>query len=119
MIRQNLTPQDALAVLKDLFATDPEAMRALVAYRVPCNSEMEAHPTAQVSGNPPRIGLLGVLNALFGTLGPEAGKLEGYGPIAGVFDEHGMLIDFNFTDPRMSHFKTDVARADRGRSGKS
>jgi hypothetical protein len=43
-----------------------------------------------------RVGLLGILNGLFGTL--PAGPKEGWGPIAAVFDDQGQLTGFNYTD---------------------
>lgn len=103
MIRQTLTPTEAISILKELVTADPEAMHALCEHRVPCNSVMEAHPSAQVAGHEGvvRIGMLGVLNALFGTMGPEAGRFENYGIIAAVYNAQGKLIDFQATDPAL------------------
>jgi hypothetical protein len=71
-------------------------MQALIAQRVPCNSALADHPTAQVAEHEGqvKIGLLGVLNALFGTLDDKAGKYAGWGIIAAEYDDDGMLVKF-------------------------
>jgi len=86
----------ALVLLNEMLALDPVATQALVETRVHCTTQLAAHPSIQVAGedNEPLVGLLGVLNGIFGTYGPEAGKLEGWGPIAAMFETDGTLIGF-------------------------
>jgi hypothetical protein len=78
------TLDDAIAVLNELVTADRDAMDALVERRVACNEKLVAHPTAQVrqTGDQNLIGLLGVLNAIFG-VDDEYGS----GVIAGFYDE--------------------------------
>ena len=111
MICQALSPDEAIAILNELLACDPRAMHALTEHRSPCNKALADHPTAQVvdQGGQPCIGLLGVLNALFGVLGPEAGRFEGYGIIQGVYNDQGKLIGFARTDPGLPDLKTRPA----------
>ena len=93
MIYDAISIRQAVAVLNDLVKTDRDAMRRLIQQRVPCNEAMLNHPTAQAlkinEGDEPTIGLLGVLNALFGI------DAEGWGPIAAVFDGMGTLESFS------------------------
>jgi hypothetical protein len=96
MIRKNLSPDEAIRILNDLAKCDPKAMYNLIEYRVPCNEALENHPEAQTFSS--TIGLLGVLNALFGAFGPEAGPKEGWGTIAACFDDDDNLIGFMLTD---------------------
>ena len=96
MINQALGPTTAVAILNELVTCDPVAMHALVEQRVPCNQALENHPTAQVGEHEGqvRIGLLGVLNALFGALDAKAGKFAGWGIIAAEYDDDGTLVKF-------------------------
>jgi hypothetical protein len=84
MIKEFITPQDAVDLLNEMLRLDPAAATALLNARVPCNQDVANHPTIQVrgygSGNP-SVGLLGVLNGMFGT---DDG---GAGPIGAVYDD--------------------------------
>lgn len=72
--------------LNEVAALDPGAMIALVSARVPCSGALLAHPSVQVAaGDPPRVGLLGILNGYAGTI--EGGTRDGWGPIAAIVDE--------------------------------
>lgn len=82
-LRETATIDDAIAFLNHLLKVDAEAIRALVETRVPCGEALTNHPTVQVQAHgsePPSVGLLGLLNGLFGT------EPDGGGPIAAVFD---------------------------------
>lgn len=93
----------AIDILNEMLALDPTATHLLVETRVPCNDQLEQHPSIQIggeAGSPTVVGVLGVLNGIFGTYGAEAGRLEGYGPIAAMFDDHMQLVGFKRTcDP--------------------
>jgi hypothetical protein len=102
MIRQALSPAEAVRILNELVVCDAQALQTLVEHRVTCNVALADHPEAQVGKTDGQwhIGLLGVLNALFGTLGSEAGTKEGWGALAGVYDDEGRLVNFVLTqDP--------------------
>jgi hypothetical protein len=64
-----VTAQDAIALLNEASKLDPEAIRALVEHRVPCNCALADDPTIPVScteNGDPRGGMAGVINGLFG-----------------------------------------------------
>lgn len=88
-MKESIALDGVIAYLNDLLATDRPAVAALVANRVPCNQVMANHPTAQVMSQHGgyHIGLLGVINGMFGTLNGTDG------PIAVVF-ENGTLLRF-------------------------
>ena len=68
MIKTQISIAEALRVLNELVKIDPEAMKELVELRVECNETMANFYGVQVlaDGEKYKVGLLGVLNALFG-----------------------------------------------------
>jgi len=96
-----VTVDDAIKLLNELLELDRPAVAALIANRVPCNEALADHETVQCSAqhNGFHVGMLGVLNGLFGTLP------NGWGKITAVFEdsddpaEYGRkLIRFHRTD---------------------
>ena len=83
-IKESITVDDALEVLNRMLKTDPEATKKLVIDgQVTCNEALSEDPTIQVRGYarkgavpPPAVGILGVINGLFGV------DDKGVGPIA-------------------------------------
>ena len=71
----------AVVVLNDAVERDPEAMTELVNMRANCNERLAAHPTIQVQkySEVHRIGILGILNGVFG--GGPSGDIGAKGPI--------------------------------------
>jgi hypothetical protein len=63
-----ITVDQAIDALNSMLEADPRAISALVAQRVPCTRALADHPTAQVGDDHGvlLIGLLGVLNGIFG-----------------------------------------------------
>ena len=56
-------------MLNELLAMDPDCISVLTQTRVPCNAKIKDHPTVQVMIDPQGqsvVGLVGVLNGLFG-----------------------------------------------------
>ena len=102
MIKTEITLQDTLAFLNELLSIDPKAIQALVNQRVDCNKQLADHPTVQVSNyripvdfiegqdSAPgyKVGILGVLNGLFGS------DAEHWGAIAAVYEEDGKISKF-------------------------
>lgn len=94
MIQETVTLDHVLEVLNDALEIDPEAMNDLVEARVPCSEALAEHPTIQVhtvrmtvfSNNKSEetkthtVGLIGILNGLFGADNDQ------WGTIAGEFD---------------------------------
>lgn len=102
MIDGYVSADDAIKFLNGLMQIDPAAVRGLFAHRVKCNDALADHPTVQVRGygpDHPNVSILGVLNGLFGAMGEEAGKLEGYGYITAVYSKSGVLERFQRTEP--------------------
>lgn len=86
-----------IALLNDMFVADARATAQLVNYRVRCNEAIENHPSIVVtddSDGKPCVGLIGVLNGLFG-IDPETQQ----GPIATVCDDDGDVVGFAATRP--------------------
>jgi len=88
------TKQDVVDLLNDCFKRDPQAINALIANRVLCNGALADHPTVQVrmetheGGYTYRVGLLGMLNGIFGV------DDDGQGAIVMYIDDAGKLIGF-------------------------
>ena len=83
---------DVVRLLNEAAAIDPKAILALVNARVPCNEALLNHPTIQAGRGPegkPEVGLLGILNGLFGTYD------DGWGCIAAELSDEGAPIRFN------------------------
>jgi len=67
-MHESVTLDQAIAYLNELVALDAYAVSELLETRVACNAALAEHPTAQVMEweGTYRIGLMGVLNGLFG-----------------------------------------------------
>lgn len=96
MIQEKLTVEEAIAFLNELVALDTQAMKALIDQRVPCNDGLLNHPTLQVTDHYddkiPRVGILGLLNGLFGTY--DDGPKKGWGPITAYWEDDGTFKGF-------------------------
>jgi len=77
--------EETIEFLNRLVEIDHEAMKILVLTRVPCNQGLADHPTVQVreDNDAFNVGMLGVLNGLFG-INPD-----GYGNIIADFESDG------------------------------
>jgi hypothetical protein len=86
MIREQISLQEVIGFLNQLVLIDHDAIRLLIETRVMCNQALADHPTVQVQareemdGIPGEVGVLGVLNGMFGV------DDEGWGPIAACFE---------------------------------
>lgn len=83
-LKESVTLDEVLAVLNSALRADPDAMKALVETRIECNEALSNHPTIQAGAyHAPgkfHVGLLGILNGLFGI------DEQGWGAIAAHFD---------------------------------
>ena len=68
MVRPLLDAREAVRRLNAILECDTDALSRLIETRVPCNGRLADHPTVQVRdvGDGYRVGLLGILNGLFG-----------------------------------------------------
>lgn len=70
MLKKSVTPQDVCDLLNEYLKEDPQSCNSLFNHRVICNEKIAGHPTIQVQqyhkDEHPTIGLLGLLNGLFG-----------------------------------------------------
>lgn len=97
MIKPSVTPDDAIALLNELLVLDPAGTAILIGSRQQVNDGVAIHPTIQVQAGPDGtffLGLLGVLNGLFGILDDGTGR----GPITAIYDEAGNLERFVRSD---------------------
>ena len=98
MIREQVSLDEVIELLNEAQRLDPAAISKLVDSRIEANEGLQDHPTIQCSYN--EVGLLGILNGLFGTYGDRAGEYAGFGPIAAVYDHgEGTLLHFRRTLP--------------------
>ena len=91
------SPHYVVDLLNEAAKLDPQAIRALVDTRVVCNQALADHPTIQVgpasehdSGGPSVVGLLGILNGIFGTFD------DGWGCIAAVIEPGDPDVPISF-----------------------
>ena len=79
--RSSVTIQEVVDYLNELMELDRVAVGALINNRVPCNQALAEHPTCQVRAQDGGhvVGLLGILNGMFGVDG------EGWGALAIAF----------------------------------
>ena len=92
MVKPAITVVDVITLLNEAVALDRPAMAALLANRVPCNVALADHPAIQVQAQHGgyHVGLLGIINGLFGT------DDDGKGPICSIFAD-GHLQGFKRT----------------------
>jgi len=100
MLNEKVTIDDAIGFLNSLVEVDADAVTRLVDARVQCNQEMADHESVQVQAYDGdenySVGILGVLNGLFGTF--DCGPAEGWGPITALFNEDGSVKEFVLTE---------------------
>lgn len=73
-----VTLNEAIEYLFELSQLDGFALGELVHARAPCNDELAAHPSVQVAEEEDghcTVGIVGILNGLFGTLPDGRGKI--------------------------------------------
>ncbi len=90
MLSKNITANDVCELLNELLKVDYSCVESLMNYRVKCNIHIANHPTVQVQQfktDPfPKVGLLGILNGLFGI------DADGMGAIYMVIDDNTRKI---------------------------
>ena len=84
-IKNEITLQDTVDFLNYMLKADSFVTNALFSMRFPCNKEIRFSPTIQVgllNNIAPVVGMIGVLNGLFGT------DEDGWGKIAANYEGH-------------------------------
>lgn len=91
-MKSQVTIDETIDLLNELIRLDKPAIAALLANRVPCNQALADHPTVQVQAQNDgyHVGLLGIINGLFGT------DDHLWGPICFEFED-GHLTKFKRT----------------------
>ncbi len=82
--------EEIVKVLNGIHELDSGVMQQLIDYRVTCNKALAEHPAVQVveSDEGFEVGILGIINGLFGA------KKDGTGHIGVVLDGAGKLARF-------------------------
>jgi hypothetical protein len=111
-MRSAVTPEQVVALLNEALILDRDAISALVLGRVPCNERLAGHKTIVISshrhGDPPSpdlpkgakraVGLMGILNGLFGPI--KSGRKAGRGQISYAMDVDTRKLEYFFiTEP--------------------
>lgn len=94
-----VTVDQAIDMLNDLLKLDREAITQLLDRRVLCSESMADHETVQVlerqhkngKASTYTVGLLGILNGLFGVME------DGWGHISAWYEDDGTVIAFKRT----------------------
>ena len=101
MVKSRVSIQKTVDFLNELLEIDPFAISALFSSRVSCNKELADHPTVQVGSlgkDSFQVGMIGVLNGLFGI------DKHGWGHISGYYED-GKLVEFRlFTDEDVERY---------------
>jgi len=94
-MKESITPKDVCNLLNELLAIDYEAVKNLVSSRVRCNQTLADHPTVQArqyqGDEYPSVGLIGILNGLFGI------RPDGMGVMCYTQDDDGKITEFKET----------------------
>jgi len=92
MIKRQVTLTKTVDLLNSLLKIDRKAMSELLQTRVKCNKKLGDHPTVQVylnkKENQDYVGLLGILNGLFGIAD------DGFGAIGMNLDDNNLITKF-------------------------
>jgi hypothetical protein len=95
MLKKFITSTDVCDLLNELLKLDYECISDLTSHRVKCNDAIANHPTVQVhqyiDDKFPKVGLIGILNGLFGI------REDGMGSICCDMDNAGRIIGFKPT----------------------
>lgn len=106
MSARQVTIDQAIELLNELVQLDRQCVTNLIRARfpttqrwsgtLPCNSALAQHPTVQCDSSG-AVGLLGIINGLFGTL--DEGDRAGWGFITAVLDDRAQVVRFERTKP--------------------
>ncbi len=98
-MENTVTVDDAIKFLNEVLRLDPAVATAIVEHRFNCTEALADHPSVQVMSRPfvpSQVGLLGLLNGLFGV------DEHGWGYITAEFDDNNNLVQFRRTEHKAS-----------------
>ena len=100
MIKSSISTQEVVDFLNNALELDSASIGNLFSIRVPCNQELADHPTIQVGcqGTYCQVGLVGILNGMFGTYE------NGWGCLSLDVDD-GKVIGFRVLDESVARNK--------------
>jgi len=103
MIRESVTIQDVIDYLNKMLQVDPDLMAMFVNTRFDLNKPLDDYPQEiqVMQSAKPALGIIGLLNGLFGTI--EDGPQKGWGPLMIAMDKsnHFILHEFVRTEAYM------------------
>jgi hypothetical protein len=91
MVKDSITLHETVDFLNELLVIDPDAVNAMFSFRFSCGRKLADHPTVQVGmlgGGHPVVGLIGILNGLFGA------DEWGWGHLSADYNDQGRIIRF-------------------------
>jgi hypothetical protein len=94
-IKNEVKIQEVVTFLNELLLVDDIATSALFSVRVPCNHDMRKHKSVQVGllgKSFPIVGMIGILNGLFGA------DSDGWGKISAEYGDNGLITEFRLLD---------------------
>lgn len=96
MLKQSVTPQEVCDLLNEFLKLDCSCAQRLLSHHEVCNVPVANHPTIQVqmyyyNEEPPKVGIVGILNGLFGT------SENGMGALCYEIDGNGTILGFKLT----------------------
>jgi hypothetical protein len=102
MLKSSITAQDVCDLLNEMLFLDPKCTNALLSNRVECNSAVANHPHVQVQqfidDKVPKVGIMGIINGLFGV------RSDGMGGLCFETDKAGSIVRFKITPRKVLTF---------------
>lgn len=94
---KTVSPKDVCRLLNEMLSIDPDCVTDLIEARVLCNDKLAEHESIQVyyKGDRNYLGILGVINGLFGV------REDGMGHICVDVDDDGKITMFEETPTQL------------------
>jgi hypothetical protein len=94
-LAKSITAEDVCRLLNEFLDADPKCANALLSHRIKCNKKIANHRTIQVQQfgrqRYPRVGIIGLLNGMFGI------RKDGRGALCADIGKNGKFIYFKPT----------------------
>jgi hypothetical protein len=89
-MKENISVKDVCELMNEMLEMDYSCTYNLVSIRVDCNEAILNHPTIQVQQigkDSPKVGILGILNGLFGVNDDNMGSIS-------MMIDNGKIVTF-------------------------